>query len=1226
MLEIPPDIYAWLVSIDILDDSTYDKSKAEENKINYPQYPNLPASVANFSFNENGTIQLSSQVIKTILTGFFFPNLFSKLNLMMNEIYGNIYKNDESLLQIINDETPQVKLHNWELILESIKNYYGIIFDNDFKTLLVAGDNTTFNDLFQKLYSFFLELQNRIEKENETKFLKENNQKELEMPVFDNDKTKTLPKIRFNEDIVDLDELSLNNNNIKPLNQTRSVLEFIICAICKTMNLTPKQSAALLSDNKKYLTYILTKGLSNKNFEPVKNFYTEILSNVDYFIQLIQINSIAFPNQISKNIELSLSSFKPGLLSKNIEVVYICGRLLSKLALELIESNLISAAWDWFISSNGGLESCILCLKKHDEAIEIVVTLINNFARFHIYELFTIHLKNFLQNDGAYFTFVSDIIEKFSRLSNFTDEFIKNNLKQFFIEYIVEVSRSPNVNERIKSALFLGELWVNFSIYFDSDEENYQILSIFKTLYKDDNHLVKYSSLSQLFRILLYFASERNTFVPVIYKCLIFAFVENHNDILIRDFIISNFIYAFKFILSIPVGILVEPYDKQIQLNLGTSYYFNIIDIYFLSIVARHPRYNVKEAVLTMDLLGKIYFDIGKEENVEDEVFKTNTYRGVYFYKVINSLFTMILSRYLMHELGVQFCFKYVKMCIQTFCRLDRPLSDKIYLNALVLNLNPEDEKKKLIFEDDIILNQEERKNSINLKSLLKMAIVRMIQDILNINNTFINKAIKNLIITAALRHYKIYNFMNIGLSKMLSHFGNPNDVVYYYNINTDELEIDRDFKIAIDLIYDRLPDLKEPFINNVNNENDNNKNKNIKSETLKKHKTNILNSGSRKKNLLIDNIENKSNKSEPMMNLNKSQINHLKSLKEDLIKYDKTKKIINNEIIPYHQKFTTYNKKTKKFKTDDLIFTSQNNNISLLDLNLEEDRDIIKLKKFLKDFSGFFKDIFTRYCGSIYHPIKGKVFNSINEIGDTISTSEIIKIFKDHNILGNFSITKEDLSIILSIMNSRVFKKKSLKSGVSYDEFIEDFIQISYYTFCKPPFVYKNFTVSDYPEQMIKLFSKEFPENLKYYHPDKLLSNDEKEVCNALNKQLKKSNFVHIPKGYKKYLDTDIYFKYKVPDCMYFLLGESKKICLEILDEIIWNITKKHILEGFCFVEETYKTRPMYPKKQYPRQNDRFFFDNERFKIVKNRNQNIPYNYNKGNEGKKNQEKNNKI
>ena len=1219
MLEIPPEIYAWLVSIDILDDSTFDKSKAIENKLKYPQYPNLPSSVANFSFNENGTIKLNEEVLKTILTGFFFPNLFSKFNLMMNEIYGNIYKNDESLMQVINNETPQIKLHNWDLILESIKNYYGIIFDNNFKTLLIAGDNTTFNELFQKLYSFFIELQNRIEKENETKFLKENDQKNLEMPVFDNDKTKSLPKIRFNEDTIDLDELS-NNNNIKPLNQTRSVLEFIICAICKSMNLNAKQSAALLSDNKKYLTHILTKGLSNKNFIPVKNFYTEVLSNIDYFIQLIQINSIAFPNQIIKNIELSLSTFKPGLLSKNIDIVYISGRLLSKLALELIESNLISAAYDWFISPNGGLETCILCLKKHDEVVEVVVNLINNFCRFHLYEFFTIHLKNFLQTDGAYFTFLSDIIEKFSRISNFTDEFSKNNLKAFFIEYIVEVSRSPNVNERIKSALLLGEIWVNLSIYFESESENYQILSIFKTLYKDKNHLVQYASLSQLFRVLLSFSSERNTFVPVIYKCLIFAFVENHNDILIRDFIISNFNYVFIFILSIPVGILVEPYDKQIQLNLGTSYYFNINDLTFLTTVARHPRFNVKEAVLTMDILGKIYFDIGKEEVIVNEAFKTNTYRGIYFYKVIKSLFTMILSRYLMHELGVQFCFKYVKMCIQTFCRLDRPLSDKIYTNALALNIHPEDNKEKLVFEEDVILNQKERKSYINFNALTKMVIVRMIQDILSINNIFINGAIKNLIITASLRHFKIYEFMNIGLSKMLSHFGNPNDVVYYYNINQDELEIDKEFKLAIDLIYDKLPELKEPIVD-MNKEEDDNFNiilKGKKSETFKKQNSNILlKSANRKKNNLIDTLDNKSNKSEPMMNLNKSQITHLKNLKENLLTYEKSKKIIEKEIIPYHNKFSTYNKKTKKIKTEDLLYTKQNNNITLVDLNYEEDRDIIKLKKFLKDYSGFFKDVFQRYCGSIYHPMNGKVFNSIKEIGDTISPSEIIKIFKEHNIIGNYGLSKEDLLIILSIMNSRVFKKKSLRSGITYDEFMEDFIQISYYAFSKPPFVYKNYTISDYSEEMIRIFSKEFPENLKYYHPDKLLSNDEKEICSALNKQLKRSNFVHIPNGYKKYLDTDIYYKFYVPDCMYFLLGESKKICLEIVDEIICLVTKKHTLEGFVYVEENYKTRPIYPKKQYPKQNDNFFFDNEKFKVVKNRNRNVPYIV-KGNESKK--------
>ena len=207
------------------------------------------------------------------------------------------------------------------------------------------------------------------------------------------------------------------------------------------MSLNSKQAAALLTDNKKYLIHILTKGLSNKNFEPVIYFYQNVLGNIDYFMKLLEINSIAYPNQISKNIELSLSTFKPGLLSKNMDVVFICSRLLSKIALECIENNLISAAWDWFISPNGGLEGCLLCFKKHNDASEVVVTLINNFGRFHIYELFTVYLKQFLQSDGAYFTFVADILPTFSKLSNFSDEFEKNNLKEFFLEYILEVSR-----------------------------------------------------------------------------------------------------------------------------------------------------------------------------------------------------------------------------------------------------------------------------------------------------------------------------------------------------------------------------------------------------------------------------------------------------------------------------------------------------------------------------------------------------------------------------------------------------------------------------------------------------------------------------------------------------------------------------------------------------------------------------------------------------------------
>ena len=153
-----------------------------------------------------------------------------------------------------------------------------------------------------------------------------------------------------------------------------------------------------------------------------------------------------------------------------------------------------------------------------------------------------------------------------------------------------------------------------------------------------------------------------------------------------------------------------------------------------------------------------------------------------------------ILSRYLIHEIGVEFIFKFVKMSILSFCKLDKMLSDKIYLHSIILNVNAEEEKSKLIFEEDVILNERETKFYINFRSLTKQIIVQLILDILAINNTFINGVIKNLLVGAELRHYQVYKFYNIGLSKMLSHFGEPHNLVFYYNVNIDELDIDREF------------------------------------------------------------------------------------------------------------------------------------------------------------------------------------------------------------------------------------------------------------------------------------------------------------------------------------------------------------------------------------------------------------------------------------------------
>ena len=75
------------------------------------------------------------------------------------------------------------------------------------------------------------------------------------------------------------------------------------------------------------------------------------------------------------------------------------------------------------------------------------------------------------------------------------------------------------------------------------------------------------------------------------------------------------------------------------------------------------------------------------------------------------------------------------------------------------------------------------------------------------------------------------------------------------------------------------------------------------------------------------------------------------------------------------------------------------------------------------------------------------------------------------------------------------------------------------------------------------------------------------------------------------------------VPECMYFVLGEAKTICLELVDELIKKVADYHTLEGFLLVNEVYKARPKYPIKAYPNMGTRFLFEQDKLKVLKERN-----------------------
>jgi len=71
----------------------------------------------------------------------------------------------------------------------------------------------------------------------------------------------------------------------------------------------------------------------------------------------------------------------------------------------------------------------------------------------------------------------------------------------------------------------------------------------------------------------------------------------------------SSFQFLFERISTIPIGILVEPLVKAIQVSEGSSFKFNVFDFDFFKAIVRHPRINLKNGVMVSDLMAKAFLN-----------------------------------------------------------------------------------------------------------------------------------------------------------------------------------------------------------------------------------------------------------------------------------------------------------------------------------------------------------------------------------------------------------------------------------------------------------------------------------------------------------------------------------------------------------------------------------------------------------------------------------------
>lgn len=81
--------------------------------------------------------------------------------------------------------------------------------------------------------------------------------------------------------------------------------------------------------------------------------------------------------------------------------------------------------------------------------------------------------------------------------------------------------------------------------------------------------------------------------------------VENYDNPFVREFLAVNFSIMFTQNHSIPIGILIEPFIKQ--LRVAPRLTVNVWDFELFAVLAQHPKLYLKNAIQVLDALLKIY-------------------------------------------------------------------------------------------------------------------------------------------------------------------------------------------------------------------------------------------------------------------------------------------------------------------------------------------------------------------------------------------------------------------------------------------------------------------------------------------------------------------------------------------------------------------------------------------------------------------------------------------
>ena len=525
-MKVTPEIFAWLTDINII--KPYESISEE--------------LVKNFTIPEN--------IVSSLFLGKYMDSIIQPLQNEFNKFYN---KDDNYIINLIKlKEIPEskdsisisytisnkIRYENWKIIF-GVLSHFGLIFTETELNLLVNNDKEQLNKVITKIYQAYVKFSS----------------------MQKGTKHKSNHFIKSKLSILNINDLDIDKEYI----ECKSLLEFIIISISKNMNLKPRQSVALLSNNRKYLKKICLYGYIF-DFQMLKNWLIDFFDNKEILIHLIS-NS-------DDGLNIFYETMGTILYCKDLDISFQAALLLNFI------KDKINMNWKWFYGE--GINAFIFIFNKENsyynkEFLKSFSDLISGKSSFFFDEI----KKKFYNGERKLtYDFLSNIV---NYAIDMEKDFI-NNLQIFIYE--ICLSKIYDISYNLS---MLSDTFYNF---LPTDENIVKKILEYYKYYIEGNCSINYSTgIMQMFNLMNRLGKIKNKYAPQLYKVIVELFLQTYDNIFKREIFLENFEKFFNENKDIPIDIFLEPYLNK--LNSCQNYGLN--DFLFLLKIVEHPRIEGKD-------------------------------------------------------------------------------------------------------------------------------------------------------------------------------------------------------------------------------------------------------------------------------------------------------------------------------------------------------------------------------------------------------------------------------------------------------------------------------------------------------------------------------------------------------------------------------------------------------------------------------------------------------